>query len=75
MVLFIKAKARAKEAEAEGKVAKAKAGKAKAKAAKGARQLTSSRHHAGPDPYPGKAGIRGTAPEPEWGPSGEKKAI
>ena len=28
-----------------------------------------------PRQYPGKAGVRGTAPEPEWGPSGKKKAI
>ena len=27
-----------------------------------------------PPQYPGKAGVRGTAPEPEWGPSGKKKA-
>ena len=25
--------------------------------------------------YPGKAGVRGTAPEPEWGPSGEKRTM
>ena len=28
-----------------------------------------------PRQYPGKAGVRGTAPEPEWGPSGEKTAV
>ena len=28
-----------------------------------------------PRQYPGKAGVRGTAPEPEWGPSGKKKTI
>ena len=28
-----------------------------------------------PRQYPGKAGVRGTAPEPEWGPSGKKNAI
>ena len=27
-----------------------------------------------PRQYPGKAGVRGTAQEPEWGPSGEKRA-
>ena len=28
-----------------------------------------------PRQYPGKAGVRGTAPEPEWGPSGKIKAL
>ena len=28
-----------------------------------------------PPQYPGKAGVRGTAPEPEWGPSGKIKAL
>ena len=28
-----------------------------------------------PRQYPGKAGVRGTAPEPEWGPSGEKSPM
>ena len=27
-----------------------------------------------PRQYPGKAGVRGTAPEPEWGSSGKKRA-
>ena len=28
-----------------------------------------------PPQYPGKAGVRGTAPEPEWGLSGKIKAL